>query len=211
MLPLLVLIALATFLPVSEISQVSRQLADTIAATRRLHVVSHEPVPVNDGRRTPGLDAGPVAGLRARQLRLSRQARQHAGPEFTVPAGATVAVVGASGAGKSTVASLLLRFWDPQSGAVRLDGADLRGLKLDSLRERVALVTQDTYLFNDTLEGNILLARPEASRENSSGRWNRPRWRISSRHCPTAAPASANAACSCRAASASASRSRGRS
>ena len=54
MLPLLVLIALATFLPVSEISQVSRQLADTIAATRRLHVVSHEPVPVNDGRRTPG-------------------------------------------------------------------------------------------------------------------------------------------------------------
>ena len=82
-----------------------------------------------------------------------------------MPAGATVAVVGASGAGKSTVASLLLRFWDPQSGAVRLDGADLRGLKLDSLRERVALVTQDTYLFNDTLEGNILLARPEASRE----------------------------------------------
>ena len=166
MLPLLVLIALATFLPVSEISQVSRQLADTIAATRRLHVVSHEPVPVNDGPADARVDAGPVAGLRARQLRLSRQARQHAQDlSFTVPAGATVAVVGASGAGKSTVASLLLRFWDPQSGAVRLDGADLRGLKLDSLRERVALVTQDTYLFNDTLEGNILLARPEASRD----------------------------------------------
>ena len=110
------------------------------------------------------------------------------------------------------MASLLLRFWDPQSGAVRLDGADLRGLKLDSLRERVALVTQDTYLFNDTLEGNILLARPRPAAMNSSGRWNRPRWRTSSRHCPTAcAPASANAACSCRAASASASRSRGRS
>ena len=76
------------------------------------------------------------------------------------------------------MASLLLRFWDPQSGAVRLDGADLRGLKLDSLRERVALVTQDTYLFNDTLEGNILLARPRPAARNSSGRWNRPRWRF---------------------------------
>ena len=78
------------------------------------------------------------------------------------------------------MASLLLRFWDPQSGAVRLDGADLRGLKLDSLRERVALVTQDTYLFNDTLEGNILLARPRPAAMNSSGRWAEPRWRTSS-------------------------------
>ncbi|OXC91336.1 hypothetical protein BMR85_009465 [Achromobacter sp. KAs 3-5] len=85
---------------------------------------------------------------------------------FTVPAGATVAVVGASGAGKSTVASLLLRFWDPREGAVKLDGVDVRQLRLDGLRERVALVTQDTYLFNDTLEGNIRLARPEASRED---------------------------------------------
>ena len=167
MLPLLVLIALATFLPVSEISQVSRQLADTIAATRRLHVVSHEPVPVNDGPAD--------APVSTQGLSLAFEHVSFAYPgkrdntlkdlSFTVPAGATVAVVGASGAGKSTVASLLLRFWDPQSGAVRLDGADLRGLKLDSLRERVALVTQDTYLFNDTLEGNILLARPEASRE----------------------------------------------
>ena len=128
-----------------------------------------------------------------------------------MPAGATVAVVGASGAGKSTVASLLLRFWDPQSGAVRLDGADLRGLKLDSLRERVALVTQDTYLFNDTLEGNILLARPEASREELQRALEQAAL-ADFVNCPTAcAPASANAACSCRAASASASRSRGRS
>ena len=188
MLPLLVLIALATFLPVSEISQVSRQLADTIAATRRLHVVSHEPVPVNDGPAD--------APVSTQGLSLAFEHVSFAYPgkrdntlkdlSFTVPAGATVAVVGASGAGKSTVASLLLRFWDPQSGAVRLDGADLRGLKLDSLRERVALVTQDTYLFNDTLEGNILLARPEASREELQRALERPRWRISSRHCPTA-------------------------
>ncbi|WP_338878456.1 thiol reductant ABC exporter subunit CydC [Achromobacter veterisilvae] len=167
MLPLLVLIALATFLPVSEISQVSRQLADTIAATRRLHVVANEPEPVADGPL-----AAPVA---AQGLSLAFEHVSFAYPgnredtlrdlSFKVPAGATVAVVGASGAGKSTVASLLLRFWDPREGAVKLEGVDVRQLRLDGLRERVALVTQDTYLFNDTLEGNIRLARPEASPE----------------------------------------------
>ncbi|HIB5315721.1 TPA: ABC transporter ATP-binding protein, partial [Escherichia coli] len=65
----------------------------------------------------------------------------------------------------STVASLLLRFWDPRQGRVRLDGVDVRELRLDGLRERVALVSQDTYLFNDTLEANIRLARPDASGE----------------------------------------------
>jgi len=165
MLPLLVLIALATFLPVSEISQVSRQLADTIAATRRLHVVANEPEPVTDGPLAP-----PIAthGL---SLAFDHVSFAYPGKledtlkdlSFKAPAGATVAVVGASGAGKSTVASLLLRFWDPRQGVVKLDGVDVRQLQLDGLRERVALVTQDTYLFNDTLEGNIRLARPEAS------------------------------------------------
>lgn len=165
MLPLLVLIAMATFLPVSEISQVSRQLADTIAATRRLHVVSNEPEPVTDGPL-----AAPVA---THGLSLAFEHVDFAYPgkaedtlkdlSFTAPAGATVAIVGASGAGKSTVASLLLRFWDPRQGVVRLGGMDVRQLELDGLRERVALVTQDTYLFNDTLEANIRLARPEAT------------------------------------------------
>jgi ATP-binding cassette subfamily C protein CydCD len=165
MLPLLILIALATFLPVSEISQVSRQLADTIAASRRLHVVSHEPEPVTDGPR-----AAPHA---AEGLSLEFDHVGFAYPgnrentlkdlSFKAPAGAMVAIVGASGAGKSTVASLLLRFWDPGQGTVRLGGIDVRELALDGLRECVALVTQDTYLFNDTLEANIRLARPDAS------------------------------------------------
>nr|WP_315845437.1 thiol reductant ABC exporter subunit CydC [uncultured Achromobacter sp.] len=167
MLPLLVLIALATFLPVSEISQVSRQLADTIAATRRLHVVANEPEPVTDGPLAP-----PVA-TRGLSLAFEHVSFAYPGKDedtlkdlsFKAPAGATVAVVGASGAGKSTVASLLLRFWDPRAGVVKLDGVDVRQLQLDGLRERVALVTQDTYLFNDTLEGNIRLARPEATPE----------------------------------------------
>jgi ATP-binding cassette subfamily C protein CydCD len=71
--------------------------------------------------------------------------------------------VGASGAGKTTIANLLLRFWDPDAGAIRFGGIDLRELAVDELRRNIALVAQDTYLFNNTLEANIRLARPDAS------------------------------------------------
>ncbi|ANN76302.1 ATP-binding cassette domain-containing protein [Bordetella flabilis] len=165
MLPLLILIALATFLPVSEISQVSRQLADTVAASRRLHVVSHEPEPVTDGPRTAP-QAAEGLSLEFDRVRFTYPGNREPTLKdlsFQVPAGAMAAIVGASGAGKSTVASLLLRFWDPGQGTVRLGGIDVRELNLDELRECVALVTQDTYLFNDTLEANIRLARPDAS------------------------------------------------
>ena len=80
-----------------------------------------------------------------------------------VPAGSTVALVGTSGAGKTTTAQLLMRFWDPDAGRVTLNGMDLREYELDDLRGRIALVAQDTYLFNDTLRANILVARPEAT------------------------------------------------
>src|SRR5262249_29285028 len=83
--------------------------------------------------------------------------------QLVIPAGATVALVGPSGAGKTTVAHLFLRFWDPDKGMVGLDGHDLREYRLDELRQRVALVAQDTYLFNDTLGNNVRLARPTAS------------------------------------------------
>ena len=91
------------------------------------------------------------------------------GATFTVPAGKTLALVGPSGAGKTTAAHLLMRFWDPGSGVIRFDGHDLREYRLDDLRERIALVTQDTYLFNETLRSNILLAKPEATREALAG------------------------------------------
>jgi ABC-type multidrug transport system fused ATPase/permease subunit len=162
---LLVLVSIAAFLPVSEIAQVGRQLADTIASTRRLHVVHSEPVVITDGPRTPAAPRG-GSNVRFEHVRFTYPGRHQPALHdvtFDVPAGATVALVGPSGAGKTTIANLLLRFWDPSQGGIRLDGIDLRDLTLDGLRSRIALVAQDTYLFNNTLEANVRLARPEAT------------------------------------------------
>jgi ATP-binding cassette, subfamily B, bacterial len=101
------------------------------------------------------------AGVRFTYLGRRRPALD--GVSLRLDAGRTMAIVGPSGAGKTTVASLLLRFWDPQAGAVRLFGHDLRDYTLDDLRRRIALVAQDTYLFNDTLRANVLLADPGAT------------------------------------------------
>src|SRR5262249_10733550 len=84
---------------------------------------------------------------------------------FTVEPGQTVALVGRSGAGKTTAAHLLLRFWDPQEGRIVLDGHDVRELRLDDLRAQVGLVAQDTYLFNTTLRANLCLSQPDATPE----------------------------------------------
>jgi ATP-binding cassette, subfamily B, bacterial len=163
-LPLLVLISIAAFLPVSEIAQVGRQLADTIASTRRLAVVEAEPVLITDGTREPAAGSG-VGFADVDFIYPGRSVPALTKMSFEVPAGSTVALVGPSGAGKTTVANLLLRFWDPSAGSIRLGGIDLRDLTLDGLRGRIALVAQDTYLFNDTLEANVRLARPDASDE----------------------------------------------
>jgi ATP-binding cassette subfamily C protein CydCD len=168
-LPVLTLLALASFLPVSEIAHVGRQLADTLGASRRIHAVQSHPVPVRDGDGVPepGRDSPDPArpALEMQEVRFTYEGQQRPaldGVSLQVPAGHTVAIVGPSGAGKTTVAHLFLRFWDPQQGVVRLLGHDVRDFRLDALRQQIALVSQDTYLFNETLRHNIIMARPDA-------------------------------------------------
>jgi ATP-binding cassette subfamily B protein len=84
------------------------------------------------------------------------------GVDFDVPAGSTVALVGPSGAGKSTIARLVFRFWEVDSGAILIDGQDIRGVTQDSLRRAIGVVPQDTVLFNDTIGYNIAYGRPGA-------------------------------------------------
>ena len=85
---------------------------------------------------------------------------------FSLPRGKSVAIVGPSGAGKSTIVSLLPRLYDVSAGSVRVNGVDVRKLRLESLRARIGIVTQDTYLFNGTIRDNLLYARPDASEED---------------------------------------------
>jgi ATP-binding cassette, subfamily B, bacterial MsbA len=87
------------------------------------------------------------------------------GISVTVQSGDILALVGPSGAGKTTLASLLPRFYDPTSGAIRLDGKDLREVTFDSLRQQIAIVAQDTFLFDDTVANNIRYGRQGASDE----------------------------------------------
>ncbi len=87
--------------------------------------------------------------------------------DFTLTArpGEVVALVGPSGAGKSTVSALLARFYDPQQGSISIDGMDLRQITLESLKNQIALVDQETFLFNDTISNNISYGRRDASEE----------------------------------------------
>jgi len=164
LLPLMTILAMAAFLPVSEIAQIGRQLADTLGATRRVYALANEPIPVRDGPGVPAAAGAAALALEGVSFTYPGQSRRAlSAVSFAIPAGKTVALVGTSGAGKTTTAQLLMRFWDPDSGSITLNGADLRDYKLDELRRLIALVAQDTYLFNDTLRANILIARPEAS------------------------------------------------
>jgi ATP-binding cassette subfamily B protein len=165
-IPLLALVGMAAFLPVSEIAQVSRQLADTYGATARLRAIHAETPAVADPAAPRTLPPGGAGTIALRDVRFAYPGSREEvlrGVDLDIEAGRTLALVGPSGAGKSTLAQLLLRFFDPMQGRIELDGIDLRELGLDALRRRIALVSQDTYLFNGTLAENIRLARPEAS------------------------------------------------
>ncbi len=163
-LPLMTLLAMSAFLPISEISTVGRLLADTIGSTRRIYAVQLEPVMVTDG------DVGQVSGtgISVDGVEFSydfTDFRALDDVSFRIEQGQTVALVGSSGAGKTTTAHLIMRFWDPQVGSIKLGENDLRDYVLSGLREHLALVAQDTYLFNTSLRENLLIARPDATDE----------------------------------------------
>ncbi len=88
------------------------------------------------------------------------------GVSMKVPAGSTVAIVGATGAGKSTIINLLNRFYDIQEGSIRIDGVEIRDWKLSALRSHIAIVLQDVFLFADTIAKNIALNDPSVTRED---------------------------------------------
>ncbi|WP_256639430.1 ABC transporter ATP-binding protein [Streptomyces murinus] len=124
------------------------------------------PEPVAPGELPPSRARFPGREVRFDKVRFAYRTGGEVLPRFdlTLSAGQTVAVVGATGAGKSTLAKLLARFYDPTEGRVLLDGVDLRDLPTAELRRGVVMVTQEAFLFSGTVADNIAIGRPDASR-----------------------------------------------
>ncbi len=166
-LPVATMLALTCFTPVAEIARIVKELANAFGSGRRVFAVQDEPMPVVDGHAvTPATAAAPAVEFADVSFNYGPGEPQAlSGVSFAIEAGQTVALVGPSGAGKTTVAHLLMRFWDPQQGRITFGGHDLRDFTLDDLRSRVSLVSQDIYLFNMSIRENLRLARPDATDE----------------------------------------------
>ncbi|MFG1872593.1 ABC transporter ATP-binding protein [Micromonospora arborensis] len=153
------------FEPMQELSQFYNSLQSATAALEKLAgVLDERPAVAEPARPTP-LPTGPGRGeLTFRAVSFGYRAGTPilGGLDLTVSAGQTVALIGPTGAGKSTIAKLVARFHDPDTGTVRLDGVDLREVSDADLRRAVVLVTQENHLFTGTVAENIRFGRPSA-------------------------------------------------
>jgi ATP-binding cassette subfamily B protein len=154
-------------IPLNYLGMVYREVKQALTNIERMFVLLGEAREVEDA---PG--AQPLA-IRGGEVRFEGVDFAYdpsrpilAGIDFRIPAGHTVAVVGTTGAGKSTLARLLFRFYDVTGGRILVDGQDIRSVTQASLRAAIGIVPQDTVLFNDTIYYNIAYGRPDATRED---------------------------------------------
>ena len=163
--PVVIILAIFIFGPVTNITGIAESLGVVFAAADRVFAVLNAPAPVRDTESAarppspvePRIEFRDVSFHYAPDLPPALDAAS-----FSVEPGESVALVGHSGAGKSTCIHLLMRFWDVTDGAITIGGHDVREFPQSALRDLIAWVPQDTYLFNMTIRENIRLARPDA-------------------------------------------------
>lgn len=152
--------------PIKRLGSLNNEYKRGLAALDRLEFVLHEPIRIAD-------PASPANVQRLEGVIAFENVTFNYKPNepvlrnvsVAIPAGTVCALVGPSGAGKTTFANLVPRFYEVAAGAVRVDGHDVRSLRLADLRRNIAIVSQEPVLFNDTIYNNLLLGRPDAQRE----------------------------------------------
>lgn len=146
------------------IATINEQYQNAIVSAKRLYEVLHAPSTVPEKSQPLTLPPG-RGGVKFEHVTFGYDKTKPVLHDisFEAPGGSIVAIVGPTGAGKSTLVSLISRFYDPQQGKISIDGVDLRDLELTALRSRVSFVFQETYLFSDTVAGNIAYGRPHIS------------------------------------------------
>ncbi|MFP4436864.1 MAG: ABC transporter ATP-binding protein [Chloroflexaceae bacterium] len=163
--PVSIILAASSFGPIVAITSTARNIGVITAAADRVFAIIQSPAPVTDTALHPPV--GPIVP----HVRFTHVSFRYS-PDlpdavrdvsFAIAPGETVALAGHSGAGKSTCTHLLLRFWDVTSGAITIGGHDLRDVPQAALRDLIALVPQDIYLFNTTVRENIRLGKPDAT------------------------------------------------
>jgi ATP-binding cassette, subfamily B, bacterial len=158
------------FDPLQDLSQFYNAFQSAAAALEKISGVLDEAPAVPEPDDPVPLPGAGDPGRGGRTVRFDavrfgyRDEQVLPGLDLTIPAGQTVALVGATGAGKTTIARLMARFYDPVQGRVLLDGVDIRDLSEPSLRREVILITQENFLFTGTIADNIALGKPGASR-----------------------------------------------
>ena len=152
------------FSPLEEVAMFLNSYQSATAALEKVSGVLEEEPTVPDPDKPVDLRHA-TGALRFDRVRFGYSADRTILPDFSleIPAGQTIALVGTTGAGKSTLAKLVSRFYDPTAGSVSLDGVDLRAMHPKDLRRAIVMVTQEAYLFSGTVADNIALGKPDAT------------------------------------------------
>lgn len=158
---------LQLYMPLNFLGVVYREIRQALTDIERMFLLLKENREISDAPDARILDAAMPLSVEFNEVSFAYEANRQILDQvsFTIPAGQTLAVVGHSGAGKSTLSRLLYRFYDVTGGSIRVGGQDIRALSQHSLRSAIAIVPQDTVLFNESIRYNIHYGRPDATTE----------------------------------------------